>query len=238
MAAVTTPNCVRLCAAATAAFALLCFLGRGPVPANCATPATGASINDPVTVLKTGINDVLAVFRDKQMPLAERRARLRALAGLYFDFDDMARSALGYHWRDLTPDKRAEFVPIFSDFIENAYLSKLQDSGVEKIRQEATTANIRYTRQTIDGDYAEVFSTVALEGQKEPIEIDYMMHLKDGKWRIYDVTVDAISVVGNYRSQFNRVINNEGYDKLIADLMAKTRQLQAYMDRPSAPASP
>lgn len=234
----TTHHCVRLCTAAAAAFALLCFIGRGPAQANGATQANGASINDPITVLKTGINDVLAVFRDKQMPLAQRRARLRALAGRYFDFDDMARSALGYHWRDLTPEQRAEFVPIFSDFIENAYLSKLQDSGVEKIRQEATTANISYIRQTMDGDYAQVFSTVALEDQKEPLEIVYLMHLKDGNWRIYDVTVDAISVVGNYRSQFNRVINNQGYDKLIADLTAKTRQLQEYMERPAGPASP
>jgi phospholipid transport system substrate-binding protein len=187
---------------------------------------------DPMNVIKTGLDQVIAVFNDQRMPLNQRREKLRAMSLQYFDYDSMARSALGYHWRDLTPDQRNEFVPLFTEFIQDAYLSKMEQATVEKIRQEAKTANVRFLKQTyFSPDYAEVFSTVALEDQKDPLQVNYMMHQADGQWRVYDVTVDAISLIANYRNQFNRIINNEGYPKLIADLQVKREQLREYMNQ-------
>jgi phospholipid transport system substrate-binding protein len=194
-----------------------------------------SSANNPIAVVKAGINDVIAVFEDKQMPLKERREKLEQLGLRYFDFRDMARSALGYHWRALSPQQRSEFTPLFANFIQAAYLSKLHQSVVQRVREEAKTADVRFTKETFDGpDYAEVHSIVFLRGQQDPIHVNYLMHRIDGRWRIYDVTVDAISVIANYRNQFNRVINNDGYNKLVADLEAKQQQLQAYMDHPPA----
>ena len=196
-----------------------------------AAPTT--SSNDPTAVVKAGVSDVLTLLKDKRIPLKERRDKLRVLASGYFDFQDMARSALGYHWHDLSARQRGEFVPLFADFIQDAYLSKMQESTVDKVRQEANTANIQFTRQIFDGsDYAQVFSSIVLQDQKDPLQVNYMMHRVDGQWRVYDVTVDAISVIANYRNQFNRVINNDGYDKLVADLKAKQQQLQEYMEHP------
>jgi len=150
----------------------------------------------------------------------------------YFDFESMAKSALGYHWRGLTPAQRNQYVPLFAEFIQDAYLSKMEQATVEKVRQEANTANVRFLKQTYFGpDYAEVFSTVALLEQQDPLEVNYLMHQNDGHWRVYDVTVDEISLIANYRNQFNRVINNDGYQKLIADLRAKRDQLQQYMNQ-------
>jgi len=192
--------------------------------------ATAPATADPMTVVRTGLDQVLAVFNDQRMPLGQRREKLRSMSLQYFDFESMARSALGYHWRDLSPARRDEFVPLFAEFIQDAYLSKMEQATVEKIRQEANTANVRFLKQTyFSSDYAEVFSTVTLQDQKDPLEINFMMHQNDGQWRVYDVTVDAISLVANYRNQFNRVINNEGYPKLLADLRAKREQLQQYM---------
>ena len=78
---------------------------------------------------------------------------------------------------------------------------------------------------------AEVLTTLALEDQKNPLPVNYLMHQSDGQWRVYDVTVDAISLIANYRNQFNRIINNQGYPKLIADLQAKGEQLREYMNQ-------
>jgi len=189
--------------------------------------------NRPITVVSTGVNEVIALFDNKEMPLTERRERLRELAQKYFDFRDMARSVLGYHWRELRPEQRDRFVPLFSRFIEVAYLSKLHESSVRKVQEEVKTTQIRFTKETLEGpDYAQVDSIIAWRDQKDPIEVNYRMHRVDGQWRIYDVTVDAISVIANFRNQFNRVINNDGFDKLMADLQAKQQQLQAYMDHP------
>jgi phospholipid transport system substrate-binding protein len=203
---------------------LLCMAALPGVAASALRPA------DPMTVVKTGLDQVIAVFNDQRMPLNQRREKLRSMSLQYFDFESMAKSALGYHWRGLTLAERNDFVPLFTEFIQDAYLSKMEQATVEKIRQEAKTTSVRFLKQTyFSPDYAEVFSTVALQDQKDPLELNYLMHQSGGQWRVYDVTVDAISLVANYRNQFNRVINNEGYPKLLADLRAKREQLQQYM---------
>jgi phospholipid transport system substrate-binding protein len=211
-------------------FSLVVFFWCAAVlPTVVATPPPRP---DPMSVIKTGVDQVIAVFNDQRIPLNQRRAKLQSISLQYFDFESMAKSALGYHWRDLTPAQRNQFVPLFTEFIQDAYLSKMEQATVEKIRQEAKTANVRLLKQAyFKSDYAEVFSTVALQDQKDPLEVNYLMHQKDGQWRVYDVTVDAISLIANYRNQFNRVINNEGYQKLIGDLQAKREQLRQYMNQ-------
>jgi phospholipid transport system substrate-binding protein len=203
----------------------------------CTTPvqtvfAATPALADPMSVIKTGIDQVTAVFNDQQMPLSKRREKLRSMSLDYFDFDSMAKSVLGYHWRNLTAAQRSQFVPLFTEFIQDAYLSKMEQATVEKIRQEAKTAQIEFVKQTYFGsDYAEVFSTVALEDQKDPLPVNYLMHQNDGQWRVYDITIDAISLIANYRNQFNRIINNAGYPKLVVDLQAKREQLRQYMNQ-------
>ncbi len=198
-----------------------------------------ASANDPLIQVKQGVNEVIAVFQDQEMPLPQRREKLREMSEHYFDFTDMARSALGYYWRQLTPTQRNEFVPIFATFIQDAYLSKLEDYTVQKIQQEAKSASINFTGEKFDGpDYAEVLSSIVLADQKDPIQVNYMMHRSAAGWRIYDLTIDAISVIANYRNQFRRVINDQGYDQLISDLKIKQQRLQEHMDRPRTSKNP
>jgi phospholipid transport system substrate-binding protein len=158
------------------------------------------------------------------------------LGAKYFDFESMTRSVLGYHWRALSPAQRVEVVALFTNFINDAYLSKLQDYSVKKVAEELPTVNIQFKRETFDGpDYAQVYSTITLKEQKDPIDLNYLMHLSNGQWKVYDVTVDAISVIGNYRNQFNRVMNDGGYDKLVEELRSKTSGLQQQLDNPNPP---
>jgi phospholipid transport system substrate-binding protein len=212
-------------AAALPVIALLWCAAVWPVVASVRTSA------DPMMVIKTGVEQVIAVFNDQRMPLNQRREKLRLMSLQYFDFDSMAKSALGYHWRDLSPAERSQFVALFTEFIQDAYLSKLEQATVEKIRREAKTAIVHFLKQAyFSPDYAEVFSTVSLQDMKDPLQVNYLMHENDGQWRVYDVTVDAISLIANYRNQFNRVINNEGYPKLLEELKAKSEQLRQYMN--------
>ena len=196
-----------------------------------ASPATALAVvsaNDPLQLVKSGLQEAIAIFQDKTLSLSVRREKLREAAARYFDFAYMARSALGPHWRDLTPAQRNEFVPLFTIFIEEVYLSKVKDYSVEKVQDEVKSANIQFLRESFDGpDYAQVFSTIALKEHPDPIEVNYLLKKDADGWRVYDITLDAISVMANYRNQFNRVINNDGYDKLLADLRAKSEQLGA-----------
>ena len=199
-----------------------------------AAPAPAWALPTPLDTVNQVINTSLPVLRDKKTPLPQRRRQLRDLLEQHFDFADMARIALGYHWRELSPGQRIEFVAVFTRFIEDAYLSKLQDYSVKKVADELPSVNIQFTREAFDGpDYAQVYSTVMLKEQKDPIELNYLMHLTDGKWKVYDVTVDAISVIGNYRNQINRTINEGSYDQLITNLRTKTAALQQELDNPN-----
>jgi phospholipid transport system substrate-binding protein len=239
-------TCQRSLVTLAVALISLLWLGASPIHAAMGTPpadapavsAPAATTSDPMATVKSGIGQAIAVFENHQMPLAQRRRTLRALAERYFDFGMMSRSVLGYHWRTLTDQQRAEFVPIFTGFIEDAYLSKLQDYTVHKVQQELQTARIAYVRQNFDGsDYAQVFTTVTLNDQPNPIEVDYYLIRTQGAWKVYDLSIESISVIANFRNQFNRVINNAGYDTLLDDLRAKQQRLQQDLDHPQSDSS-
>jgi phospholipid transport system substrate-binding protein len=166
------------------------------------------------------VNTALPVLRDKSTPVPQRRRKLRSLLEQHFDFSDMSRIALGYHWREINAQQRAQFTQLFTSFIENAYLSKIQDYSGQ---------DVAILGQNAEGEgFARVRSQIIQSG-KQPIKVDYLLREMDGDWKIYDVTVDAISIVANYRNQFNRVINDQGFDKLMSDMRAKQQQLQASM---------
>lgn len=181
---------------------------------------------NPTAFVKSVVDQAKAVVRDTSLPAVERDHKLRAIAHANFDFPDMARTSLGYHWRQLTPQQRIQFVPLFTSFMEAVYLNKMQEYGVQKLRQEANSATVTFTGQSFEGaDYAEVHSKAVFSDHPKPVNVDYLVKRGPSGWKIYDIEVDAISVMANYRNQFNRVINDDGYPALINLLKKKTQEL-------------
>jgi phospholipid transport system substrate-binding protein len=213
-----------LCAAVVSVLAM--FAGPGAV-ARAQAPAAAPS-GAPMAMVKGAISEAIAVFSNKQLTPEEREKQLRAIAVRHFDFGSMARSAVGYHWRSFTPDQRAQFVPLFTNFIEDVYLSRIESYSVEKVQQDIKSSVIQYNNERIDSpDYAQVFTTVTLEDRNSPLQVNYMLHRDNGEWKIYDLSVDAISVIANYRNQFNRVLNNDGYNKLVSIMQQKAQGLSS-----------
>ncbi len=206
-----------------AAFALI--VANLSVTATLAQSA-GATAADPTATVQSLIAQATAVLQDPGVSASIRQRKLRALAEADFDFAEMARSALGYHWRTLTSDQQRQFVPLFTAFIEDVYLSKLEEYSVRRVRKDIHGANIAFTGQTIASPgYVEVHSIVSLANHRSPVRVDYMLVGHGADWKIYDIQVDSISVIANYRTQFNRVINERGYQALIDALHEKTQQL-------------
>ena len=196
----------------TAAIAITLFQSRFVLPARA------EDANAPMAVVQNTVNEALAVLRDKASPLQQRQEKLRQIVAQTFDFTEMAKSALGYHWKTLNPQQQQEFTTVFISFIEDSYLSKLNDYRGQQVQ---------FMKATQDGaDYAQVNTNIVREG-KDPIHLDFRLMQESGAWKIYDVTVDAISIIANYRNQFNRVMNNQGYDMLIKDLKEKQAALAA-----------
>jgi len=206
--------------------ALLLFPFAGSAGAQ-APMQVSVSSDDATASVKAIIDQSIVVFKDQQISAPDREKKLRGIAESHFDFAEMSKSAIGYHWKTLTPAQQNEFVPLFTTFIEDAYLSRIESYSVEKINQQIQSSMIQFIKQTSDGpDYATVYSTVVLQDRKDPIAVNYLMRHDGNEWKIYDITIDAISVIANYRNQFNRVLNNDGYDKLVELLRQKIQGLQ------------
>ncbi len=180
-------------------------------------PARAGNGPDPMQQVKATVDQVLQILQDPALKsdLSQRRQKLKDSVVGHFNFADMARSALGYHWRDLSDQQRKNFVDLFTRFVQASYLGKIEGYGGQKID---------YLRESTDGEYAQVNTQVSQEG-KEPIPINYRLKADDGTWKVYDVTVDNISITSNYRNQFNRVISNRGLDALMANMRAKQETL-------------
>lgn len=190
-------------------------------------PARPANADDSaMPMVKNVVDQALKLLVDKQTPLRQRQEALRNLVSSHFDFTRMSRSALGYHWRDLGADQRKDFTQAFTAFIQDSYLSKMQDYSGQKV------VFGRETRP--DPGYAQVTSQVIQPEGKQPVAVNYMVVNTGGEWKIYDVTVDNISIIANYRNQFNRVINQKGFDTLLADLRSKQEKLAAELGTPHA----
>jgi phospholipid transport system substrate-binding protein len=185
-------------------------------------PAQADTDNSAMVLTQTMVNHALEIMANKSLSLQQRRRQLRESIENDFDFTEMSRSALGYNWRSLTPEQRSHFTQLFTAFIEDAYLSKIQDYSGQKVQfQGQTPLGTGYTQ----------INTAIVQPDKSPIQVNYLLLQKGDSWKVYDVTVDAISIIANYRNQFNRVINEKGFDQLLADLQAKQQELASLLGR-------
>ena len=175
-------------------------------------PAVSAWAGAPTEQLRKQVDQVVRVLDDPSVKAqASRRDAVRKIAGEIFDYNEMAKRSLGTHWNSRTPEERREFVALFSDLLDRAYFSKIELYQGEKVR---------YGAETVDGDQATVKTMIISPGGSE-IPVDYRMHLLDGRWTVYDVSIQGVSLVANYRTQFNKVVTTESYESLIEKLRAK-----------------
>jgi phospholipid transport system substrate-binding protein len=197
----------------TLAVATVAFMVTGVSPGS-------AHADTAMNVTQTMVNHALQIMANKSTPVQQRRRQLREAIENEFDFTEMSKSALGYHWRTINQNQRAQFTKLFTAFIEDAYLSKIQDYSGQQVQFQG--------QSPLGQGYSQINTAIVQTG-KSPVTVNYLLLEKDGTWKIYDVTVDAISIIANYRNQFNRVINDKGFDQLMADLQAKQQELAALL---------
>jgi phospholipid transport system substrate-binding protein len=174
-----------------------------------------ATAGAPTEQIKATVEQAVLVLKDPELrppsKTKERRDQLRQILFARFDFSEMAKRALGANWRRRTPEEQEEFIRLFTELLERAYAETIETYTDEKIV---------YVNERHDGSYADVQSKI-LTTKGEEFSINYKTHLIGGEWRVYDVVVENISMVNNYRSQFNRVIANSSYQELVRRLRDK-----------------
>ena len=174
--------------------------------------SSDALAESPTEQLQKTIDSIIEVLKTIRSPqdIERNRSSLRQLLLTRFDFAAMAQRSLGNRWDDLNGNQQ-EFVSVFTDFVEHAYMSTLGSYRGERVMYDA---------DRVDGKSAEV-NTRVVGGEGAPIKIGYKLHLTGREWMVYDAVVDDVSIVGNYRSQFARILKTASLEELIQNLRAK-----------------
>jgi phospholipid transport system substrate-binding protein len=170
----------------------------------------------PTDNVKEYTDAVVKVLEDQNLKASDRRAAVRKLAVEAFDVQETARRALGPHWQQRTPSEREEFVGLFADLLERTYIAKIDLYGGERLK---------FTDEKIDGDIATVRGKVTTK-QGTDVPVEARMHKRGERWLIYDVAIENISLISNYRAQFDRIIRTSSYGELVKRLRNKGEFLQ------------
>jgi phospholipid transport system substrate-binding protein len=178
-----------------------------------AAPAAG-----PREIVQSAVNRVVVAIQSvdsvadpspaQRLVREQRRLDVRRVAADLFDFDEISRRALSRHWTARSPEEQVEFVRLFTDLLERTYIGRIESYSGEKII---------YLGEVVDGPFATVRSKVVTRRRTET-PLDYKLHLRDGRWKVYDVLIDHVSFVATYRSEFARIIQKESYAALVERL--------------------
>jgi phospholipid transport system substrate-binding protein len=168
----------------------------------------------PLDTVKTGTEKVLHILGEHAGNKQKRRAEIRMVVDEYFDFGEIAKRALGPHWQKQPPEKQREYVQAFSDFLFGVYINRIEKYTDEKITYETKEER---------GDHALV-DAIVVGSQTGRIAIQYRLHHKDGSWRAYDVVIEGVGLVDNYRGQFSSILANNSFSDLLNRLKDSNRR--------------
>jgi len=173
--------------------------------------------------VKSSVDRVIKLVQNAELQKPantdKRRTQIREVARGFFDFEDMTKRTLARHWAARTPDERKRFTELFSDLLENSYITKIEAYGGEKIA---------YLPEQADGDTVTVRSRLMTQRGTD-IPIDYRMQKAGAAFMAYDILIEGVSLVANYRTQFNRVITQSSYQELVKRMEQK--QLEVAEDQ-------
>lgn len=194
-------------------------LGRGAVSLLLAVGiAIPVFAGEPTDQIRETTDKILSIVTDpalKDPARAEERRRLiRASADERFDWEEMARRSLARHWAERTDEEKGQFTSLFSDLLERTYMDKVEGYSGEKVV---------YVGESVEGDFA-IVKVKILTAKEVEISVDYRLRKKEKGWLIYDLSIEGVSFVNNYRSQFNSIIMRSSYAELIKRLEAKLAQ--------------
>jgi phospholipid transport system substrate-binding protein len=174
------------------------------------TTSAGAAPS-PLDTVQSGTNRVLEILKKSHGNVQGSRGEIREIVNEYFNFDEMSKRSLGPLWKDQAASKQQEFVSVFSEFLFNWYIERVEKYTDEKLI---------YKEPQLKGEYAAVdVQIVRSKGSEIPIQ--YRLLRNNNNWKVYDVTIEGVSVVSNYRSQFQSILSRESFDELLERLRQK-----------------
>ncbi len=178
-------------------------------------PGAATGVEAPTTAVRSTLDAVIHILEDKRLKapdqLKHRRRLLENVIGERFDYEEMSKRTLAAHWKPLNQAERQEFVQLFKAFLSDRYAARIEGYSGEKIS---------YLSERLSNGYAEVRTRMV--SAKLDVPMDYRLIARDGQWYAYDVIVDGVSLVMNYRSQFTHIIADSSFQELLRRLREGT----------------
>ncbi|SDO81321.1 MlaC/ttg2D family ABC transporter substrate-binding protein [Desulforhopalus singaporensis] len=170
----------------------------------------------PTNDLKPVLDDLMQVLADKDLKgvanTAKRRTKIMSEIKRGFDFTEMSKRVLGQTWRDISSEERVHFTALMTKLLENVYVGKLEGYSGQKVE---------FSGEMIKGKRAQV-STMLVDHDMQ-IPIHYIMQLDGAKWMVYDINIEGVSLVRNYREQFKSILRTEKFTGLVKIIEEKNR---------------
>ncbi len=177
-------------------------------------PALAAPVT-PLEEVRSTVDAVLALLRDTNLDQGTRRSQLTRLIRSRFDFQNMSQRILATHWRSASPQEQQRFVTLFSDLLEANYTSKIE---------AYTNETVRYLSEQIIGDRASIDTAIVTASAEIPIA--YRLQRAGERWLVYDVVIEGVSFVSNYRSTYGEIVRREGMSGLLQKMEEKLREVK------------
>lgn len=175
----------------------------------------------PMEDIRKSTERILDILSDPELEAPEmkqvRRERLRKAVDGRFDWEAISRGALTTQWRELNEDQRAEFTDLFGRLVERTYMDRLEDHSVKELKE------IHYLGEEVEGDRGRVRVEIVTDTNQE-IPVEYRVRKKGSEWLVYDILIEGVSLVKNYRVQFNEILMKDSYQELLARLKAKVEE--------------
>ena len=189
---------------------ILSFLGLGLL----SSPTLAAPLT-PQEEVRATVDSVLGLLRDRSLDPANRRAQMTRLVRSRFDFANMSQRILATNWRSATPEQQQRFIQLFSDLLEANYVGRIEAYSNE---------TVRYLGEQIVGDRASIDTSIVTAGAEIPIT--YRLLRAGEHWLVYDVVIEGVSFVSNYRSTYSEIVRREGMPGLLQKMEEKLREVQ------------
>jgi len=177
---------------------------------------------DPMALIQSGTERALQILHESRgrqaSSLRQRKDEILVIVNEYFNFEEMAKRALGRPWKEQTPEKRQAFVQLFKQLLFNTYINRIEN-------YTGSNERVFFDSEKLDGDYAIVKTHILYQGDNN-VSIEFRLHRDGGRWQVYDVVVEGISFVGNYRGQVGSILAHESFDTLLIKLRQKVDQQQ------------
>jgi len=203
----------------TRRFSALCHVGLASWLLAAWGLALGATLG-PLDTVRDGTEKVLAILSDPALKAPEkkelRRKTVLDAVDSCFNWPDISQRSLGIHWRNRSDAEKQEFISVYTELIRDTYLTKIGNYSGEKVRYES---------EKVDGNYARVLVQIVTK-QNTDIPVTYSLKRIDDRWLIYDMAVEGVSLVNNYRTQFSSMLDGKTYPEFLKELQAKVDRLK------------